>query len=1634
MTPTQPPPASLREIWTPLANISLGVEFRRRYLFKYMPTLFPHRLVVKLLHFPLVQCRALWRDGAIFKFDHLSICFSPTAKSDLVPSLFLLFDRENSYVTVHFRVVAMAGGVSEREMEVMASTMIEKFETQMDRILENHFPATERAEVLVACRHCYTNPLQVNTSFGALYTASCRAFFSSENVIDPIDGRSSTLFSLETCMKSVISESPFIDCDGMPVQVGFTAPDVALSYINNIEQSRVAIGKQIGRGGFGLVYDGTLDGSIVVALKELQNSLSSTKTKFREFRREATIMAVLNHPNIVRLHGVRFHPEMAMVMEYVPFGALSEILDPFYHMNASHDFEAKFPGEISVQNGEPLGVRVLDTTNGVSSRVSQERGDHQIFVETLTYQRGWVPLTVMDDLKGCPLPDSKLPPDLRLKIAVDITAGMQYLHSMNPPILHGDLRSTNVFVASMSCQDAVVAKVADFGLAESVFNSTNSQLATWQWLAPEVLDSSSRGFDERSDIYSFGIVLWELWTRCSPYMEDYWERFARKSNFNHFQCISAILNEGIRPVIPEQVPAVIRLVIEQCFKQYPDQRPSFTSIHRCFSDADLVEDSPDVSMILPSNANLSDSIVLLPRAVSEFSANRLDQTRESSLLRSVSGAGFSTRMANFGVTSEAVVAPTFPLGEEDKTLGRVKELPESGWAAVVTLSRRQIPKSGGRKEPASVFPPFCSPIDQQVYIALQHGVRSLDALSLELSDLHTYSEAGQPTYVVFPGNLDLSLGLSGLLAADTQGRIGLFVTQDDPMNMLPLLEVSVEQVHIHLGGLKSILGVVPPLCTSTGERIGGGVVIPGIEKADSEMKLSSSEKLPQRGIGSLFMSSPSEMNLVETMKKQQQERSMYKSVTPFPGKAAADNSFLISDKKSYMYENLTNKSRKVLTLLWSIHDEGLVCLRRLARFPRNQTDGDDAANASGILRRLKRYSYRIENVGYIRFKKELGVECMVAVGDSDIWLGSCGLILSFTGVQLDVGDMENHLHSWPAHYSQRITALQYVKAASDQVWSADDTGAIWVWDTNTRGLSYKAQYTSETVECMSYNEQRNIVWVGTKSGSVLCVSVERRRVLQSLQMGRVVKSMSTMTISNQAVLCAMTGSGTFSALYIWKEEAGTTPKFIDLTVEETPVAEYSQAVDDLTSQGTDSTLSMSPDASRQTSLSISPNSRDLRRRSQGEQLSPAGGSGLSRSKSPVKQVSPRPFASSPTMGPRLKAHGRCGGSPGRTQDLSPLSSPKSSGRISPAYTQDHTRSPVLRYQSPTRLGSSDLERGERRVSPLPMHRDRSGSIERGEVSPRGKRLLPCGSAVVDQADDMATVNGPQRSPVEWPRLGDPPLPLSDADVSQKRPGDRRASPKSSPKPGERRPSPSSPGGRRASPARIKDAVFGLSGRSGRRSPGAWSSHADILHVGREDRGRKSPTRSLVDKGDDGAEVAKRDRIKLGSRRAMSPRPHQSSDGLRRAKPILAEGRQRSPGPRRGSDRAERDTAGTRLSESSGSSQELSAVVSQATGGSQPEGYAGNLQRVVRIYEGEYGERIPFKTFSINEYTTSRELLDRYCRKVGVQGGGALHLHTSRGYRTLEKSQPIMIAMKEAHREERTEIRDYTLVYQILPST
>jgi len=228
-----------------------------------------------------------------------------------------------------------------------------------------------------------------------------------------------------------------------------------------------------------------------VAIKQLHVQKIS-KELLDGFKKEASMMASLHHPNIVQLFGVCLEKgHYSIVMEYFPQGSLDKVL----HSN-----------------------------------------------ESLTWQQRW-------------------------QIAYDVSRGLSYLHGK--AILHRDLKSSNVLLDKQ-----MTVKLSDFGLSRGEdAQLTRQSVGTLAWMAPELFESGAK-YTQKSDVYSYGMILWELSSRKKPFNEA----------TNGAQIIGAVTS-GQRLNIPKDCPPSIAKLIGRCWAQKPKQRPEIEEVVNEYADA-----------------------------------------------------------------------------------------------------------------------------------------------------------------------------------------------------------------------------------------------------------------------------------------------------------------------------------------------------------------------------------------------------------------------------------------------------------------------------------------------------------------------------------------------------------------------------------------------------------------------------------------------------------------------------------------------------------------------------------------------------------------------------------------------------------------------------------------------------------------------------------------------------------------------------------------------------------------------------------------------------------------------------------------------------------------------------------------
>jgi len=160
---------------------------------------------------------------------------------------------------------------------------------------------------------------------------------------------------------------------------------------------------------------------------------------------------------------------------------------------------------------------------------------------------------------------------------------MNWLHCLEPPIIHRDLKPPNILV-----DNHFSVKVCDFGLScvkemreRGEDELEDTAVGSPIWMAPEVLSGYQN--TEKSDVYAYGIILWEIITRKPP--------FSDVVSFEQF--ITDVVDNNKRPELPTDILPSLRELVEDCWAPDRKKRPSFADILKrldCITLESLISD------------------------------------------------------------------------------------------------------------------------------------------------------------------------------------------------------------------------------------------------------------------------------------------------------------------------------------------------------------------------------------------------------------------------------------------------------------------------------------------------------------------------------------------------------------------------------------------------------------------------------------------------------------------------------------------------------------------------------------------------------------------------------------------------------------------------------------------------------------------------------------------------------------------------------------------------------------------------------------------------------------------------------------------------------------------------------------
>lgn len=159
-----------------------------------------------------------------------------------------------------------------------------------------------------------------------------------------------------------------------------------------------------------------------------------------------------------------------------------------------------------------------------------------------------------------------IPLHVRIDIMLQISRGIEYLHGQRK--MHLDLRPLNVLIEPSSIKDFrdeghCRVKILNMGMAGLKLSNEGLLVESWPWMAPEVYGGTLKSVTCKADVYSFGMICFQILTGKQPFEE---------SGFGNSE-VCEIIKQGSRPVWPSSCPFMLADYISKCWDTDPAGRP-----------------------------------------------------------------------------------------------------------------------------------------------------------------------------------------------------------------------------------------------------------------------------------------------------------------------------------------------------------------------------------------------------------------------------------------------------------------------------------------------------------------------------------------------------------------------------------------------------------------------------------------------------------------------------------------------------------------------------------------------------------------------------------------------------------------------------------------------------------------------------------------------------------------------------------------------------------------------------------------------------------------------------------------------------------------------------------------------------
>ncbi|VVC29897.1 Protein kinase domain,Protein kinase-like domain,Protein kinase, ATP binding site,Serine- [Cinara cedri] len=281
-------------------------------------------------------------------------------------------------------------------------------------------------------------------------------------------------------------------------------------FVEEIDYDEIEKLEIVGKGSFGVVYRGRWRNNYV-AVKHID-----TEAERKAFTIEVRQLSRVNHPNIVKLYGACTSNPVCLVMEFAEGGSLYNVL----HCKPEPQYNLGHAVSWTLQCAE--GVAYLHS-------MKPKPLIHRYFIIFVFH----------------------------IYTALNIKLYTFYIF-----IFFSDLKPPNLLLVN----EGKTLKICDFGTACDKKTYMTNNKGSAAWMAPEVFEGSN--YTEKCDVYSWGIILWQVLTRQKPFNEIGGSAYG----------IMWAVHKGTRPPMFEHCPHPFQKLITECWDQNPNVRPSMDHV------------------------------------------------------------------------------------------------------------------------------------------------------------------------------------------------------------------------------------------------------------------------------------------------------------------------------------------------------------------------------------------------------------------------------------------------------------------------------------------------------------------------------------------------------------------------------------------------------------------------------------------------------------------------------------------------------------------------------------------------------------------------------------------------------------------------------------------------------------------------------------------------------------------------------------------------------------------------------------------------------------------------------------------------------------------------------------------------